>query len=93
MEKRRKDKKKEQGSEKWKKKKKRSEAQRAKPCTPTPAIDTLIEDEEEMGKEKREQRNKHFSIATQSIHMGILSEWEGKKFRSVKVQIFGMCFE
>ena len=43
----------EEGSEKMEEKK--FEAQRAKPHTPTPAIDALIGDEEQTGKEKREK--------------------------------------
>ena len=44
---------KEQRREKWKKK--RSETKRAKPRTPTPAIDALIGNEEHTGEKKRDK--------------------------------------
>ena len=49
-------------------KEKRIEAQRAKPCTPTPAIDALIGDEEQ--KEKRREQRKKQGVGTQPSYPG-----------------------
>ena len=45
------------------------EAQRAKPRTPTPAVDALIGDEEQTGKKKKEQRKKQ-GMGLQPIYPG-----------------------